>query len=372
MLAAHFSDVFRSAKQPTPLIEKSILGLLRLCTRLMHKEDVSAEMLRCLELLLQLSPPVFDPLAKVMAESVEAMVKANAAYIGNIGGWKTVLPLLERFATHKDAFASAFETVEFVLLDKPYLTEANFGLFLNTLASLASTPCGGTPHSIQALDMLHALQHRLVMFRSRVEDQYSFSQPPVPTTNEWDEMWLPWLQTFARLALDSRSEVRDYSLICLQRALLSSSLAKLPAATWEAVFQEVVFPVMARLVESSPSLAGLDKTRLRSSGLVCKLFLQQMDKLSGLKTFDDLWLKILNFMDSFSRLDQSELLSEAVGSTPGSMQDSLRNVLVVMSSHDYFKPHGSLWQLTWAVIDKFCPSLKKEFEPLSQNGEASQ
>ena len=50
---------------------------------------------------------------------VKYFKKANAAYIGNIGGWKTVLPLLERFATHKDAFASAFETVEFVLLDKP-------------------------------------------------------------------------------------------------------------------------------------------------------------------------------------------------------------------------------------------------------------
>ena len=54
---------------------------------------------------------------------VKYFKKANAAYIGNIGGWKTVLPLLERFATHKDAFASAFETVEFVLLDKPFYTK---------------------------------------------------------------------------------------------------------------------------------------------------------------------------------------------------------------------------------------------------------
>merc|ERR1712216_261908 len=114
------------------------------------------------------------------------------------------------------------------------------------------------------------------------------------------------------------------------------------------------------------------KTRLRSSALVCKLFLQQIDKLASLPKFSELWLKILNFMDNFVKLDQSALLSEAaVGSTPGGIQDSLRNVLIVMNTHNWFTLHGSLWKLTWVAIDKFCPSLKKEFEPLSENGAAN-
>ena len=47
LLSAYYAALFKGAKEPTPLLEKSVGGLLRLCTRLLHKEDIAAEMVRC-------------------------------------------------------------------------------------------------------------------------------------------------------------------------------------------------------------------------------------------------------------------------------------------------------------------------------------
>ena len=65
---------------------------------------------------------------------------------------------------------------------------------------------------------------------------------------------------------------------------------------------QVVFPVLAQLSELKGTLEGVERTQLRSSMLVSKLFTHHLDKLSVLPEFADLWLKMLKFMDSLMRL----------------------------------------------------------------------
>ena len=169
--------------------------------------------------------------------------------MANISGWTTVLSLLARFAAHSGAFNAAFNTVTFVLMDTSYISKQNFTLFLSVLVSLAlvsprvplrhrrpppllpgpmcsfgmmscaasargllhpfgTTFCaqansGESSKSIQALDMLYALQTRLALFRAPV-DEHSAALPAALTHAEWDELYMPWLQTFTRLVLDKR------------------------------------------------------------------------------------------------------------------------------------------------------------------------
>lgn len=49
------------------------------------------------------------------------------------------------------------------------------------------------------------------------------------------------------------------------------------------------------------------------------------------------------------------------------MHESLKNMLLVMSASEVFKPGSvtaseDIWKLSWDKIDAFCPSLKLEFE----------
>jgi len=75
----------------------------------------------------------------------------------------------------------------------------------------------------------------------------------------------------------------------------------------------------------------------------------------------DLWMRILDIMDRLMNSGQD--LDEAV-------PESLKNVLLVMSSSGYLTPpedeNGEgdrLWQETWTRLDRFLPSLKEEIFP---------
>lgn len=58
----------------------------------------------------------------------------------------------------------------------------------------------------------------------------------------------------------------------------------------------------------------MDETRMRTTNLLCKVFLQHLHPLLSLGNFTALWLTILEFMDKYIKADmQTDLVvSEAV------------------------------------------------------------
>ena len=129
-------------------------------------------------------------------------------------------------------------------------------------------------------------------------------------SNLWSNCWCPILQGIARLSCDKNGEVRMHALQYLQRALLVHELQKLSAMEWEACFNKVLFPLLAKLLENiDPRNAiRMEETRMRASTLLCKVFLQHLTTLSRLSTFTALWLTILDYMDKYMKSDKSDLL----------------------------------------------------------------
>lgn len=197
------------------------------------------------------------------------------------------------------------------------------------------------------------------------------------------------------MCCDMRRDVRMSALTYLQRALLVHDLQALSAVEWEACFNKVLFPMLARLLEvnSTGDPMGVEETRMRAATLLCKVFLQHLSPLLSLSTFTALWLTILDFMDKYMHADNSDLLFEAV-------PESLKNMLLVMSTAGIFdeeectltahsqstndrKTHkrsdseihkySALWQVTWERIDCFLPNLRQElFTPRTQSSSANE
>ena len=97
----------------------------------------------------------------------------------------------------------------------------------------------------------------------------------------------------------------------LQRSILLADLHILSAAEWESVFNKVLFPLLLQLLETSnikDHIYGIEETRIRVSQLLCRMFLQHLTPLLTLSTFTTLWLTILDFMDKYSKLDQTDML----------------------------------------------------------------
>ena len=96
----------------------------------------------------------------------------------------------------------------------------------------------------------------------------------------------------------------------LQRALLVHDLQTLTATEWESCFNKVLFPLLAKLLESvNPhDPAGMEETRMRAATVLSKVFLHHLTPLLSLPTFTALWLTILDFMDRYMHADKSDLL----------------------------------------------------------------
>lgn len=127
----------------------------------------------------------------------------------------------------------------------------------------------------------------------------------------WNTIWCPLLQAIAFFCCDCRRPVRTCAFTFLQRTLLLHDLQVLNANQWESCFNKVLFPLLSKLLEpiNMCDPIGMDETRMRTTNLLCKVFLQHLNPLLTLSTFTALWLTILDFMEKYIKADmQTELV----------------------------------------------------------------
>lgn len=179
--------------------------------------------------------------------------------------------------------------------------------------------------AIQLLDLMHTLHTRTAqIFRWWAEEGSTILQ----CSALWSQGWCPLLQGIARLATDKRRQVRTSALTCLQRALLVHDLQTLTASEWAGCFKQVLFPLLAELLNEEISIHSdanmIEESRIRTSTIMSKVFLHHLTPLISLPNFDELWIEILDYLEKFLKIG-SDMLYEAVS-------ESLKNMLLVMHS----------------------------------------
>lgn len=269
------------------------------------------------------------------------------------------------------AFVKCCESLNFLVRDMAHVTPFNFDLCVNCVRTFAEAVlqctgkrnrvCNSAEDSagyqqspIQLLDLMHTLHTRIAqVFRwwaeeGSIDDGISL----------WPQAWRPLLQGIARLCCDSRRPVRTAAITYLQSTLLAHDLAQLSAIEWSQCLEEVLFPLLAQLLGpiASNDPIGVEETRVRAAMLLSKVFLHHLTPLLTLPGFLPLWLTVLELLRAYMHADNSELLFEAI-------PESLKNMLLVMSSANVLAPSSNLWAPTWRAIDAFLPNLKAELFP---------
>ncbi|KAI0897087.1 hypothetical protein F4806DRAFT_464120 [Annulohypoxylon nitens] len=187
-------------------------------------------------------------------------------------------------------------------------------------------------------------------------------QSHLENSEAWSAYWLPIFQALTSQCTNPCREVRSLAFSSLQRSLLSPELTCSDHKEWTAIFGEVLFPLILRLLKPevySSDRDGMSETRVQAASLLCKTFLQYLVLLSKWDGMLDLWLKIIDIMDRLMNSGQGDSLEEAV-------PENLKNVLLFMSSSGYLVPPSKdpsqekLWVETWKRIDRFLPDLRAE------------
>lgn len=105
--------------------------------------------------------------------------------------------------------------------------------------------------------------------------------------------------------------MRQLAFNSLQRALFSPELASSDHREWTAIFGEVLFPLILKLLKPevySSDRDGMSETRVQAASLLCKVFLQYLVLLSEWDGMLDLWLKIIDIMDRLMNSGQGDSL----------------------------------------------------------------
>lgn len=91
----HFAFIFTKFKRNYFLLERGVVGILRLGIRLLFREEIADEVLQSLELLLFIRPSTFCRFSRHIAFGLHELLRSNAANIHLSQHWAILFLLLE-------------------------------------------------------------------------------------------------------------------------------------------------------------------------------------------------------------------------------------------------------------------------------------
>ena len=195
----------------------------------------------------------------------------------------------------------------------------------------------------------------------------------------------PILECLTRQSINPCREVRTTALSLLQRLLLLPDL--LPPQTSEtAYWPEIVFDKsLLHLINEllrpeifASDKRGMGETRVIAQGLLCKIYLHYLGRLSEEDMTSNsmvalaVWGDILDVLIRLLGSGQKDvvvlsLFEISLKGQEEAVPESLKNVLLVMAAQGVLiQPSlggGEFWDLTWQKLDRALPKLRSEVFP---------
>ncbi|XP_073690303.1 Golgi-specific brefeldin A-resistance guanine nucleotide exchange factor 1 isoform X1 [Garra rufa] len=91
----HLYQLCVHASESCFLVERAVVGLLRLAIRLLRREDIGSQVLLSLRLLLMMKGHVLSRVSREVAYGLHELLKTNAANVHSADDWYTLFSLLE-------------------------------------------------------------------------------------------------------------------------------------------------------------------------------------------------------------------------------------------------------------------------------------
>lgn len=394
--------VIAPATQPSAVLERAVVALLRIGVRLLHREELRDDVLRGLNLLVRLPADTAEVLCIPIAAGVYNIVKAHGSGIQSTSGWHAILSILENSARYQaEAREIGLESISCMLNDHTSANAVSRQTFNPLLhAILAYTSCSSIDVSIRALELLYHLSQCVSSFtESQIEinhgDHHRDLDQSRADSELWSECWGPLFLGFAASVRDARGKVRNFALEILERVVaLGGSANFLSAQHWSLAISSVILPLMTQLfstrgfleatLEAEQSaqkkllaarnatitltrgrsrnlgasaehqeqlrksvVAACNRTRMKAVTLTSKTFLQHhMSIASGIseEQFTELWIGVLEVFRVAIESGAGDI-AEGRGISTDRHDDlaehipeNVKNLLLVMSDCGLLKP----------------------------------
>lgn len=404
------------------VVERAVVALLRIASRLLHRTELRSDVLRGLNLLINLPSASLEELSVPVAAGVLNIVRTHSAVVSSVSGWHAILSIVENCSRYSSMSRSiGFDTLRFLLNDDPAFKALSSETYAPLLdAILGYCACSSVELSMQALDILRALSAGVPALVSATQTEANDQAADAEGPNQgrgWSEYWGPLLRGFATAARDPRGKVRNHSIAALETVIASSGSGEFLSATeWDHAMSTIIFPLLQDLFGSNGLLgvtleaersaqrqltadrhasrqrssrqsgasdhdvqllrtvkAACDRTRLRAVVLTSKTFLQHHARMAaGLKParFTELWLGVLDCMKRALQGGTEEhgiagghtlLSSGNDDELREHVPECVKNILLVMCSSGLLNKdtEPERWEATFDALRDFLPEMEE-------------
>ncbi|GJQ13675.1 hypothetical protein GpartN1_g5466.t1 [Galdieria partita] len=381
-------SILSPSTEPCPSLERATVTLLRIVLRYGHREELSMEIFRCLNLFVKLESRSFESVSERIAAGLYHICRIHVAQIECTSSWHTLLSLLESLARcSSPANIFGFETIAFLLESKDNrIYHETFANWLDAVLAYTEAPI---PIAVRAVECLYILAGYLPHVLSNVKDSWHYTQGSsmnntelsdvISTTYDvkckaWNEFWSPLLSAYCCLCLDDRSEVRNQAFLSFEKFLTTAQqLQDLCGKDWTCLFYDLLLPLSCDLIVQRKFIQNVAsgdklsrKVQAKVPTLVSKMFLLYHGTLSQLlstEDFEKLWLKILSNLGwILKQRDDDDMLADQI-------YEATKNLVLVLYADGTISPsenENSLWKKTLAVTTAVVPDIESHIKQRSR------
>ncbi|WAQ88541.1 hypothetical protein PtA15_9A668 [Puccinia triticina] len=362
------------------LVERAIAGLLRLQSIAVEQECLRDQFFLALDVFRSLPQAILNSVAQPMIHGVCQIAYGNPQVFRTSTQWNMLFSIFTATAGIEEAAKESFQVLNKLASGElpPGIVAENFAPFISALNSFASV-CGQDGSSrFPAQNVSNRTDGQVVQRALEAVGMIQNAQEMIPgmlakaqsdPSRPWASFWMPVLLAYGQQSINGNREVRQQALANLQRSLMAPEILSNGNVDLTIIFERVLFPVLEELLKPQVFRRdpdGMGETRLRASGLLCKIFLHYLVQLSqqGMARMTELWLQILGFLDRFMHSGRRDQMYEAV-------PENLKNVLLVMHASGFLIPphenpspeESHLWNATFERIDPVLNTLKTDLFP---------
>ncbi|CED82462.1 Pattern-formation protein/guanine nucleotide exchange factor [Phaffia rhodozyma] len=384
----HISVLLSSASQYSILlIERAVVGLLRLCVVISIEPSLRDQLYVSLDLLRSLPGPILNSVSEQLMAGVAKILEQDASLIKSQTEWGLILALVRGSISHPEASKTSIGLIDKIIAGElgPGLTSDNFAGIVGILSEFANYSGVVSIKSQRGRRGLQNDVHEPAIERAlhAVDTLFELKKPIMNlienSKSSFEEavtqFYLPPLKALSHLVPHPSRPLRTRALTYLQRALPGSPAVPHDLPSIHLAFQSILFPTLDELLKPQVFLQdpqGMEESRLKLMGLICRVFLvflsevDDADKVKELegaegrdKSLKELWLEVLECLDRLMNSEKPDQVYEAV-------PESFKNLLLVLhSSNRLLQPtypdtrtavQKDFWATTVERTERFLPT----------------
>ncbi|KAL8719313.1 MAG: hypothetical protein Q9225_003677 [Loekoesia sp. 1 TL-2023] len=386
LVADALQNIIRNATNTHFMVlSRAVFYLLLLLQKSVAQDQTLVRAPVVLHMISSFSQPKLEKSAALILKGLIFCIKESGTLRNEIINTPDFWSTIERIHTIPAVSAGVFSLLKAIVEDRaPAVTADNYEFVVGLLNSYANAggaaaasqqqrePAGRRPvaqeqpksrendvfqRGEEAVSLVYQLTSRVPAL---------IEQSHLERNEAWITYWSPIFECLRMQCENPHRGIRRRAFSCLQGALQSAELASSDHQEWTAIFSEVLFPLIERLLkpevyQSDP--AGMSETRIAVAKLLCKIFLHYLVTITNWEGMLDTWFRILEHMDRLMNSGQGRSGMEE------EISESLKNILYFMKSDGYLipPPPGEqgppIWDETWKRVERFLPGMRREVFP---------